>query len=215
MSSELVEIARFPTSFEASIARNALESEDICACLDGEAMASWFWYLGSAVGGVRLLVNSNDAERAHMILSNTSNRQSENDSPVELSSTDKDFTSLDERNTAELPLELIHAWRASIIGLLLLPPLLNLYSFWLICRHRLLSASRNHPVNWRAPAAFCVNLVMFALVVLFICWVTTPSQPLPTIFTTDSKPLEETTRIVIPLVPSDAITVEEDAANKE
>ena len=65
----MVEIARYPSAIEAAAARNRLDDADISACLDGEAMATWFWYLGSAIGGVKLFVDARYADRASAILS--------------------------------------------------------------------------------------------------------------------------------------------------
>lgn len=52
-------------------------------------------------------------------------------------------------NRSDLPEDLIRAWRASLIGLALLPPLLNLYSTWLLIRNgaTLLLQSRQTPTR--------------------------------------------------------------------
>jgi len=63
-----VEIASFPTSFEASLARNRLADNDISSFLGGEAVASWFWQYGPAIKGVRLFVEQEEADEARRLL---------------------------------------------------------------------------------------------------------------------------------------------------
>ena len=151
MLENMVEIARYPSAVEAAAARNRLDDADIPACLNGEAMATWFWYLGSAIGGVKLFVDARHADRASAILSTPSD-------PSDFDFVDFHDETPDGDNDAseELPPQLIHAFRASIIGILLLPPLLNLYSMFLIIRHDLFLP----PLNWRVVVACAVNFFM-------------------------------------------------------
>lgn len=187
MPSDLVELARFPSSAEACIARGQLECEGIRAELAGEAAASWLWHVGTAIGGVRLLVSREDADRAMDILA----------SIAVIDETQKidfgdDADKEHDDHESELPEDLVRAWRASLIGLFLLPPLLNIYSTWLLLRNGFFVARCR---NWRIPAACSANLVVFTLVALFVFLIVNPPEaPLRPIDST-----EET--ITIPLVP--------------
>ncbi len=158
MSNDLVEIARFHSTAEAAIARNRLDAADIPACLDGEVMANWFWYLGSAIGGVKLLVNDSDADRAATILSSVDTISEED--AIDFGD---DSTQEGEDQEHEVSPELTRAFRASILGVFLLPPLLNIYSTYLIFRHHLVQS----PWNWRLRIAVSVNLSVF----LFFCFI--------------------------------------------
>jgi acyl CoA:acetate/3-ketoacid CoA transferase alpha subunit len=64
----LVEAARFYTSFEASIAKGALDAEDIPALLFDEAMNWGGFDLG--VVPVRIMVDEDDLARARQVLNN-------------------------------------------------------------------------------------------------------------------------------------------------
>ncbi len=66
MSDRLVELARFSSTIEASIARGLLDAEGIDALLSDEGIADM--HLGPALGGVRLIVREDDVERASAIL---------------------------------------------------------------------------------------------------------------------------------------------------
>ena len=74
-----------------------------------------------------------------------------------------------------LPDELIRAWRAALLGLFLLPPLLSVYSTWLLLRHRFF-LDRCH--DWRIYAASALNALMLALV-LHLCWLMASPQADP------------------------------------
>lgn len=194
MPGDLVELARFPSSAEASIVRSRLDAEGIRAELDGEAAASWLWHLGSAIGGVRVLINEDDADRALEILrSDTSIDESQ----------DIDFgdksADVPDREASELPIDLMRAWRASLIGFFLLPPVLNLYSTWLLFRHQFFLGQCH---NWRVVATCFANAFVFALVVWFSYLIARPPEPPAQEFTSEGEPVKyETETSTIPIVP--------------
>jgi len=193
MPDKLVEIARFISAGEASIARNALEVEGIEARLDGEAMATWFWYFGSAIGGVRLWVREDDVEQARQILEAGASRGESADDFDEDEVRDLEA----EASNADLPEDLIRAWRAALIGVVLLPPLLNVYSTWLLIRHRFFV---DRVQNWRVIAACCVNVVVLSLAAWLIFMIVRPSPSLPSLIP-GTSPIEHEKTIRIPLVP--------------
>ena len=168
MSNDLIEIARFDSAAEAAVARNRLDDAGIRASLDGEAMASWFWYFGSAIGGVKLLVNRQDAERASSILSSAPE-------PGDFDSIDFGDDSPEDADdqTNDVSPELMRAFRASIIGLFLFPPLLNIYSTYLLFRHRLFQSFW----NWRVKTAVCANVFVFLLFFTIVGSIVTSRAP--------------------------------------
>lgn len=181
MLNDLMEIARFHSAFNAAMARNRLDDAGITARLDGEAMANWFWHFGSSIGGVRLLVNNEDAQRAAAVLA--SDAAIADDSAIDFG----DDSPIDAEQTAEAPAEEVtRAFRASIMGLLLLPPLLNIYSTYLIFRHRLLRP----PWNWRVLVALMANSLVFLLLVFIAGMVMTPQEPPPRFHEPDGTPVE-------------------------
>src|SRR5688500_12051630 len=65
---KLVTVADFATPAEAQIASNMLAAEGIRVVAQDENMAGTMWHLGSALGGVKLQVAEEDAERAAELL---------------------------------------------------------------------------------------------------------------------------------------------------
>ena len=61
MPDNLIEVGRFLTSAEAALVRCQLATEGIRAELAGEAAAGWLWHMQPAIGGVRLLVDAQNA----------------------------------------------------------------------------------------------------------------------------------------------------------
>ncbi len=68
MTNDLVTITTFENGPEAHAARLRLESEGIRAAVNDEVVVNWLWYVGTALGGVKLQVAAADAERARAIL---------------------------------------------------------------------------------------------------------------------------------------------------
>jgi hypothetical protein len=67
MPDKLVTVATFSVPFEADLARNRLEAEDVRAYLGDEDTVG-LWNLGSALGTIKLLVAESDVPRAQAIL---------------------------------------------------------------------------------------------------------------------------------------------------
>jgi hypothetical protein len=64
----LVQMASFENTIEAETARVALEHEGIQAFVDGAATANALSHVGTALGGVRLMVAKGDAQRAAKVM---------------------------------------------------------------------------------------------------------------------------------------------------
>ncbi len=119
MQDHLVEIAKFRSPTEASLALGELEEAGISACLTNEASAGFLTHLGTADVGVGVLVADSDMVKAVQLLKG---RPPKNAPEV-----------------ADAPQEkLVRAWRASILGIFFFP--LSIYSLYLLVRHRLLAA---------------------------------------------------------------------------
>jgi len=185
-SDNLIAIAKFHSSAEAAIARSRLEEEGIESRLGEEATATWFWHLGTAAAGIKLIVHEYDAPLARHLLgilpdhlagsgeNETDDLDDEDEDWVgeDWADTDKDY---DEPYTEEDddPLSperlLTRAWRASVIGVLFLPPLLTCYSAWLILQHKLWQPLENQSSpNWRFYGALVFNSL--ALPMIWFWW---------------------------------------------
>jgi hypothetical protein len=113
-----VVVACFVGIGEAEVARGMLESEGIQALLGNQHLVSMFWHYSQATGGIRLMVASEDAERARKLLGVHE--------PV-LESVDEDT-----RGPGDVMVE--RAWKSTIIGFIGLPPALHLWALWLLQR---------------------------------------------------------------------------------
>ena len=68
MAGKLVTVATFENATQAQVARNALEAEGIRAALGDEMTVDLFWNLSNAIGGVKVQVLEENADRAVEIL---------------------------------------------------------------------------------------------------------------------------------------------------
>jgi hypothetical protein len=179
---KLVCIATFPDSVSANVARSVLDSEGVAACLDAEATNTMMPYLGPALGGIKLLVFQDQQAKALALLEAHNAHDFDEDvhahehDPEDVYDDDDHDAEdgHDEEGAAEDSPDqeardghIRRAWMAAVLGLLLFPPLLNFYSFYLLLRHQLLVDDPRYARNWRVNAALGVNLLAMAGSALF------------------------------------------------
>jgi hypothetical protein len=162
-SPDLVCVARFFDSATAHIARSVLDSEGLFACLDTEATNTMLPHFGTALGGVKLLVMEDQADKAKAILAAHSAADFEQpvDSDEEDLAADEDEE--DSSGQSQRDGHIRRAWTAAILGIVLCPPLMSIYSFYLLVRHGLLVNDQHARPDWRVNAALVVNLLVIAL----------------------------------------------------
>ncbi len=174
---ELFEIAHSLSPTEAALVRNRLESEGIPARLNGEATGNALWHMGPGIAGVSVMVSHDDADRAQQILAATESIQDEAHDDFG----DAHFTGDDESDEgiyyddeadeeedhddlpSEISPEIIRAWRAAVIGAFFFPPLLTLYSMWVLF-HLEKEPGGEGEQNWRLTAAYAINIVVLVVV---------------------------------------------------
>ncbi len=162
----LVTIASFADPIGANIARSVLDSEGIAACLGAETTNTMLSYYGSALGGVKLMVFAEQADKAKAILAAHSAADfADSDAPDQGLVEDDDEEDSPQQRQRDGHIR--RAWHAAVLGLLLCPPLLNIYSMYLLARNGLLVDDPQFRGNWRTTAAIFVNLLAFAGVVGF------------------------------------------------
>ena len=133
MSQDLVCVGSFTTPELAHVARLALESEGIPSYLDNEWVSSMDWAMTNAVGGVKLLVGSHDAESASEILTSRTQYdwdEDDEDLAENPAKRDTDTDDSSSRVTNEREENALRALRGSVLGLLFLP--LHFYIFYLL-----------------------------------------------------------------------------------
>jgi hypothetical protein len=137
MPDELTTVATFETPLQAAIARNYLESEGVTAFLADDETVSMAWHLTNAIGGVKLRVATDQAEKAIQLLDRLEQDRAAKDAGGDEAvdeAGEEDFQGLDEEDE-EPPLSTAdelagRAFRAALLGLIFCP--LQLYSMWLL-----------------------------------------------------------------------------------
>jgi hypothetical protein len=140
------------------MARELLESNGIEARLRDEAIVGIHPWLSNAVGGVKLVVPSREAERARAILGDTNRSRP---SPVE------DADPAPERRS-EADVLAARALNAAGIGLLMFPPVLQLWSAWLLLRVSTSSAPLGQSGRKHALTALAIDLLVFGAVAAIV-----------------------------------------------
>lgn len=161
VENELVEVARFPSSFEASLALGELEEAGISACLANEASSEWMTYLGTHDVGVGLLTSSADAEKARNIL-----EQREQVDEIPDQGEEEAGAEGEDENEVRGPEDWAkRALLSAFAGLFIFP--FSLYAIWIVIRHGLLS--RRKMVSIRGPLTTLVVAVIGLVInLLFI-----------------------------------------------
>ncbi len=142
MDQPLTTVATFSTPLEAELARNRLEEQGIVAFV-ADAEAAGLWHLGGAFGSVKLQVAESDASAARVILARGPARaglSGKDDYGLETAiqrgrsrpPRGADHDEEEEEEDTESDTTAARAWRAAVIGLLVLPPLLHFYAAWLL-----------------------------------------------------------------------------------
>lgn len=153
----LVTLASYASEVEASLAQQILAEAGIPARLGQTASATWMWHVGTALGGVQLLVRDGDRTKAAAVLNDRADAIAADevhelgaDEPL----SDSASTEPDE---LELPPELRRAYRSAFISLIFIPFFVCLYSIWLIFRHQLWRPERGgNTIEFYLTLAMCV-----------------------------------------------------------
>ncbi len=169
MSDDLITIATYDTPAEAGLDRSLLEAGGIRVFTANEATVGIAWHFGAAVGGIRLRVTRQDAERAVALLEEARNMPplSAADWPDEMQEEPVpagDGEAQDEREISTRDTMASRALRAAFLGLLLFP--LQLYAIWLLGRMAVKRPPMNRSDRLRVAvtAVLCLYSVILFLV---------------------------------------------------
>ena len=165
--SEFVLLDSFPTPHQAHLAANALRAVHIPVKIVDESTVSALPHLELALGGVKLYVPESDVEDAERILRGDADLAEQ---PYREPAEDSLIDEFDEvSETSELQSaravddDVFRAFRASIVGLLLCPFLLHLYSASLLLQLPSKGAGLSHKARQRARIAWGINVVVIIL----------------------------------------------------
>ena len=155
---ELVTIRAYAAPHEAYLAQSVLTVENVPARIGSEATALWLSYVGTALGGVKLLVAARDRERADEILRSYEAKTA--DAPAAAAADDRDeYESIPPSDA-----DATRAWRAAIIGLIITP--FAFYALYLTAKN--LPQEVSPPARRWLIAALAISLVN--LTVWAIAW---------------------------------------------
>ncbi len=181
---QLVTVATFDSLIKAEMAQGVLESEGIRSFVtDGETV-NMAWWMSGAVGGVKLQVAEPDLLAAERLLNSRKGRNTfitEDDyglpKPTDaitaypqrvreetptIEGADDGEGEEEPDNQAETTVRA--AFRAAVFGLLICPPLLHIYSLWLLLR----VGQMNQPIRGRYRTLLWFAAILDAAVLLGI-----------------------------------------------
>ncbi len=179
MSEKLVTVMKYMTPAEAHVVKNRLEAEGIPVYLADEETVGVLWYCGSALGGVKVQVVEEHADRAAAVLEQPADDVApdalaepveESESCAEEENRLRPQAGGIEDDLSESPGDALalRAYRAAIFGVLILPPLLHLYSLWVLLRLAQSEHETGPRTYWMPPVAFLIDLLVLLLAYLFI-----------------------------------------------
>ncbi len=209
MPDKFVPVAAYATPLEADLAKNYLEAEGVPVFLSDDATVGWFWHLGNAVGGIKLLVPRDQLDRATAILAARPGEQPDAGQEPAVSGPEMvacarcgapmdremdycpscgaasdeaaraapvapaaDQPAPGEEEPEEAPTppgdELANrALRAAILGLIVCPPFLHLYSLWILLRLAFYQGEVSDTSIRRMLVALILDGVMVTVMVPF------------------------------------------------
>lgn len=159
--SDLEELTRLTNPVDVSVLQALLEDHGIRSVTGGEAASGWYWHATPALGGVRVYVKNSDLSKAQQVIQDFA--------PVPMPQEDESDETDEDTQTQELR----RAWRMSIIGFCFFPPLLNLYSSWILFRNDFFPkvASRS---RWMVKGTLAANFLVM-IYIGSIAWFITAS----------------------------------------
>ncbi len=175
MSDDLRTVARFASPADAAMARNALEAAGIRTAIADEYTLTTDPLLHGALGFIKVQVRAADLERAEAVLADREHLPPDVLTDAALAAGDADAESPPEHDEAdEFPPEsegerlVNYAYRASLMGLLACPPLLHVYSLFLLLRVALFHGELPPAANRRFYAAFLIDAAVLATAALIV-----------------------------------------------
>ncbi len=154
----------FQTVHDAHLAASALKAVDIHAKISNEAAMSTLPHLGLALGGVKLLVREEDFEEAARIIRGETDLA---DQPYREPGDDSSYDDEEDgyqENGDEPEHAATRAFRTSVIGLLLCPGLLHVYSLTLLLQLPARGEALSKRAAKQARIAWAINIVVLVLV---------------------------------------------------
>jgi hypothetical protein len=169
MSDELRTVATFANAADAALARNALEAAGIRTALADHYTLTTDPLLHGAVGFIKVQVREADLAHAADVLADRGPAVTPADTgPDAEPSADGDAEADDFPPESEGERLVRYAYRAAVMGILACPPLLHLYSLYLLLRVAVAHGDLPPAANRRFYAAFLIDLAVLATAALIV-----------------------------------------------
>jgi hypothetical protein len=177
MARDLVTFTTFSTAEEAYVFRNLLEAGGVPAFVAEDATVTWFWYFGTALGGVKVQVAEEDVELARQLLAEEP--ASTGDLTAQTAGSSSDLSEEcagegdllqaaagDDDFPPEKPGDVLanRAFRAALFGIVACPPLLLLYSLAVLLRLGLSEHEVSQSQRWKPMVAFVIDVLVLSFI---------------------------------------------------
>ena len=173
MAERWITVATFATPEQAHIVCNALRETGLQARLDDDIVVGFAWYLGTALGGVKVKVPEEHVAAAREFLGYADDDQHAPDSDDlphdEERSPDEDTAQYEVKDDHHSPTAAQltdRAFKAAVIGLLFCQGFLQAYSIWNLLKAAAIEDPDDRSSNWKWYAALLINLAAIGFVVL-------------------------------------------------
>jgi hypothetical protein len=174
-----VTVGVFSTPEEAHLCKNRLEAEGIDVQLMDAETVGMAWYFGNALGGIKVQVRAEQAEEARQVLELHEPVRAEDtvveESPLSDECWDEDRLTpghAEEAADTESPGDnsADRAFRAAVFGMIALPPLLHLYSVYLLVRLDFSELPLGPRAARRVRSAWVIDVVFISFAMLLFAW---------------------------------------------
>lgn len=163
-------LIRFATLGEARVAAGLLEAAGIEAFVPDEVTTNVAPHLSNALGGYRLQVPRDDVARARAALA-------QDDAEDDERALHRETRDADDPRPGPREAAALRAWRAAIIGLIVFPPLLHLFSLTQLAVVLSSSEPLPAPARWRALAALVIDAVAILVSLALLQALYSPYSP--------------------------------------
>jgi hypothetical protein len=179
MRNDLVTVTTYAGPVEANLAKNRLEASGVRAFLADQVMLQMFWYLGNAIGWIKLQVAFQDVVAARAALNQHDDIKTgpavEPEEALFETTEFERIPELDDEEHEEDEIESIptvrdrnaeRAFRGAILGLLFLP--IQLYVFYLLLRIFISNEPLGDRERRKAIIAAFINLPLMICLCVFL-----------------------------------------------
>lgn len=176
----LVTVGTYTTVGEAEAARLLLEADGLTCFLTDAETVTMNWFMSNAVGGVKLQVPESQADNARRALARSVGQRKKRNlddyglgahvHSTEAGEEDQDEKPEEEEypGVSEADKHVLFGFRAAVLGIVAAPPLVTIYSLWLLSQVPGMNPPMSPAKKPLAIAALAINGLVIAGVVMVL-----------------------------------------------